>query len=126
MGALLILATAAFALEIGDKYEDKGTLLDLPDGTQLQLFVEDNIVTAYFIDEEGFIMGPPAESILIVNNDPLSKSQKWRTVLSPSGAMMTGARKLYPPYSFRGMVIVRMPDADPIAFHKVALELGGN
>ena len=123
--ALQTLACAVFGISIGDTYEEKGTLLNLPDGTRLQLFVEDNIVTAVFIDAAGLVIEPPAESILIVNDDALSKNQKWRTVLNPNGAVMTGARKLYPPYDFRGMVIVRFSGAEPVSFHKVSLNLGG-
>ena len=123
--ALQALACAVLGISIGDTYEQKGTLLNLPDGTRLQLFVDENVVTAVFIDTDDLVIEPPAESILIVNDDPLSKNQKWRTVLSPDGAVMTGARKLYPPYDFRGMVIVRFSNADPIPFHKVSLNLGG-
>ncbi|MGC9451850.1 MAG: hypothetical protein ACP5I4_10415 [Oceanipulchritudo sp.] len=126
LGLFAAVLSNALALEIGDEPEDKGTFLNLPDGGQLQLFVEENKILAYFIDAEGLIMRPPAESILFIIDDALSDKDTWRTVLSPSDAKMVGSRLLYPPYSFRTKVIVRFADKDPVSFFRTSVDLARN
>ena len=123
--ACFALFTSLPAVEVGEELEEiKGTALEMADGATLQLFVEENQVQAYFLDEDGLVMESPAESIAIYVDDSSRRPDDWRAVLKPgSDAGLTSPRRLYPPYTFRARVIIRMQEGDPVTFTSAYLEL---
>jgi hypothetical protein len=128
--ATLLLAAVLNAneLEVGKPLDDIGHIQDLPDGNKLQLKIEDKRVFACFADSEGNVIESPANSVLLVVDDPGHRNDEIRILLKPeeNGMTLTSKRILYPPYVFRTRVIIRFTDKDPKTFPYLLLELDRN
>ncbi|MEX0322805.1 MAG: hypothetical protein AB3N63_11640 [Puniceicoccaceae bacterium] len=128
--ASLLLAAClnSFAVELGEPLEDLGTIKELPDGSKLQLKIDDKRVFACFADKDGKIIESPADSVLMVIDDPGHKNDEIRILLKPeeNGITLTSKRILYGPYVFRTRVIIRFTDDDPKTFPYLLLELDRN
>jgi hypothetical protein len=133
LSTLFILANALSAAvyeappKAGDPVVEAGTFIDLADGQRLQLFIEDQLIVAFFIDKDGLVMESPAESILFIVDDPGHKDDEWRTVLDLVDTVkLTSPRRLYGPYNFRGRVIIRFTEGEPSSFPNVPIDLEKN
>lgn len=127
--ALLLAAFLnSFGLEVGEPLEDVGKIQELPDGSKLQLKIEDKRVVACFADKDNKIIQSPADSVLLVVDDPGNRNDEVRVLLKPedNGITLTSRRILYPPYVFRTRVIIRFTDAQPKTFPYLLLELDRN
>ncbi len=127
--ALLLAAfQMAIAVELGEPLEDIGHIQDLPDGSKLQLKIEDKRVVACFADKDSKLIKAPADSVLLVVDDPGHRNDEIRVLLKPeeNGLTLTSKRILYPPYQFRTRVIIRFTDKEPKTFPYLLLELDRN
>lgn len=113
--------------QAGDPVQDIGTFVPLGNGLRLQLLLVDKAVVAYFIDAGDLILPAPADSILLVIDQPGHPSDEWRSVLSPDGPVkLASPRRLYGPSQFRARLIIRFTDAPPSSFTNVPLNLEKN
>jgi hypothetical protein len=120
-------ASSAQSLGVGETAAPVGTFLELPDGNQLQLFVEDQRIVSYFVDSGNRVIPSMASSILLVITQPGHREDDWRSVLEPvDGVKLTSGRRIFGPYAFRARVIIRFTGGEPLAFHKASLNLEAN
>lgn len=137
--AVLLLTLCVFTLparaaepgsgppEAGDPAADVGSFIDLEKDRQLQLFLEDHQVIACFVDPDGLIMESPADSILLIIDDPDHRKDEWRAVLKPvDDVRLTSPRRFYGPDTFRARIIIRFTEGEPASFSHVPLELERN
>jgi len=83
---LLLVMSPVFPapVQLGEEMPDTGTLLELPGRAErLHLSVEDLQISARFVDAEGLLIEPIAESIIIEVNQPGHRHHKWRGFLQP-------------------------------------------
>ena len=125
---LLAAVSTTFANKVGEPIEDIGTTLDLPDQQFLQLTVKERHVAALFYDDSETIIESPAESIIIVVDQPGHKNDEIRLLLKPSAedASLTSKRLFYSPYNFKARVIIRFTDKKTKTFPYAALQLDRN
>ena len=120
----LVIGTQLPGAELGEKLEEAGTRIQLPEGQYLQLTVEEMKVVGRFTDSEGLLIEPVAESIVIIVDQPGHKNDEWRTVIHPTGEnSMSSSRLLRGPYSFRARIILRHPDGTTKTYPYQPLEL---
>lgn len=112
------------AVEVGEEIPSGGTTLELEGAPGLHLVVEDNKIVAHFPDAQGKALPSPAESIIFVVDDPGHRNDEFRTVLRKGAdAGLTGPRSLYPPYSFRVRLIIRMEEGEPVILSNEKVDL---
>lgn len=128
--ATLLLAAFlnSFAVELGEPIEDIGTVKELPDGSKIQLKIDDKRVFALFADKDGKVIKSPADSVLMVIDESRHRNDKDRILLKPeeNGITLTSKRIIFPPYDFRARVIIRFTDETTKTFPKLLLQLDNN
>lgn len=121
-----LIATPSWAAEeiIGEPLEKAGTRLDMPDGTQLQLAVDESLVVGHFVDKEGNLIESPADSIIFVVEQKANPNDEWRTVIRlVDEAKLTSTRKLFPPFNMRARLIIRFKDGTTKTLPNAMLDL---
>ena len=109
---------------IGEPLEEAGTRLDLPNGIQLQLAIDDNLGVGHFVDKDGNIIESPADSIIFVVEQKANPNDEWRTVIRLADeAKLTSSRKLFPPYTLRARLIIRFKDGTTKTLPNAFLDL---
>ncbi|NBD37345.1 MAG: hypothetical protein GVY10_02105 [Verrucomicrobia bacterium] len=122
--ALALGTATAPAVEVGEEVPSGGTTLELEGAPGLHLVVEERKVVAHFLDAQGNALLPPADSIIFVVDDPGHRNDDFRTVLrAGNDASLTGPRNLYPPYSFRVRLIIRMEEGEPVILSNEKVDL---
>ena len=120
-GSLLNCPTL-LAAEAGEQLPEAGTSLDMPDGSRLNLQIEDLKVRAHFVDESGVVLVARSDSIVLEVKSGRNKG--WRTVLVPAeGAMLAGPRVMTAPHIFEARVIVRLKEGGTKTFPNALLDL---
>ncbi len=116
------------AIRPGEAVPDNGTLVDLPGRAErLHLCVEDQQVRARFVDAEGLLIEPPAESIVLEVNQPGHRHHRWRAFLQPGpDHTLTTALRLPAPYQFRARLIIRFGPDEIVTLPNVPLNLDRN
>lgn len=124
LGLVACIAWSAEKPVIGEPLEEAGTRLELDDGNQLQLAIEERKLVGYFVDSNGLLLECPAESIVFEVDHPRNRNDKWRTVMKPVDiAKLTSPRGMAPPYKFKTRLIIRFKDGSTRTLANAFVEL---
>ena len=109
---------------VGEALEEAGTRLELRNGNQLQLAIEELKVVGYFIDSEGMLLESPADSIVVEVDHPGNRNDEWRTVIKPvDAAKLSSVRSMAAPYKFKTRLIIRYKDGSTETLANSLVEL---
>jgi hypothetical protein len=119
-----LMADESAEPEVGKALKEMGTRIDLPGGDKLQLHIDKRKIIGRFVDAEGLLIEPTAESILFIIDQPGHRNDEWRTVLRVAeDAKMVAPRSLTAPYKFRARLIIRFTDGTSKTIPNASLEL---
>ena len=121
---LVLLLPTIQAADIGETLDEAGTRVEMPDGSLMQMAINDKKIIVHFLDKEGKVIESPAASIVLVVDDVHSHNDEFRTIIQPAGdASLASARIIFPPYNFRARVIIRFTDGTTKTFPNLSLDL---
>jgi hypothetical protein len=122
--ASTLMADETAEPELGKALQEMGTRIDLPGGNKLQLQIEERKIIGRFVDGEGLLIEPTAESILFIIDQPGHRNDEWRTILRVAdNTKMAAPRSLTAPYRFRARLIIRFTDGTTKTIPNASLEL---